>query len=703
MLQSMKIKPKIITSFLITGIIPFTIIAIIALQISEKALTKQAFNQLEAVREIKKVRITRVLSRMERDLTALANNNIAHNVYKKLLEYHNDPLLGPKNPHSDSYDTSTPEYRHLHDFDAKSMKEYTNYYGYKEVYMICAAHGHVMYRSNYAPDLGTNLVAGTYKNSSLAQLRKKVLRSGKVETIDFEPYAPDGGKQVGFLGVPLKNRVTGKTIGILAFSIPTAHIENVVNIRTGMGETGDTYFAGKNNGKITLKSSIPTITRKKPTITLGYEGSTDYIKKAINGETGSEISTDSLGDEILVTYAPLKTMGLNWAVISRINESEALAAVKQLTTYISIAVIVILASIVTYAWLTGSSLSNPINSMTAVMRKLAAKDKNIDIPHKDRKDEIGEMAAAVQVFKENMIKADELAEEQAEEQQARLKRSAFIEQLTQGFNNDVSGSLQTISSAATEMRATAENMSSTAEQTSGNSAAVAAASDEANANVSTVAAAAEELSASIAEINRQVTKSAEISKEAQDEAEKSGRMVSSLSKKAKKIGDVINIINDIAEQTNLLALNATIEAARAGEAGKGFAVVANEVKNLANQTAQATEEISKQIEAVQEETGNTVKSIEDILKIINEINGTSSEIADSIQEQNSSTKEIAANIQQTSQGVLEVSEKISGVSEGAQHTGRASEDVLAASKELSVLTETLGEQVNKFINNVTNA
>lgn len=700
---SLKIKSKMIIAFLITGIMPCLIIGLIAVHIAKQSLTEQAFNQLEAERGTKKDRIIRVFERMERDLKALSNNEIAYDVYFKLLKYHNDPELGPKNPDTDPLDVSTPQYKNIHMVEAQQMDEFTKYYGYEEVYMICAKHGHVMYRSTESDDLGTNLVAGPYKNTHLAKLREKVLASGKVEVVDFESYAPDKGKQVGFIGVPFKRKGTGTIIGVLAFAIPSKYIEDVVNMRVGLGDSGDTYFIAKHKGKTSLRSSIPSMTAKNPNLKLGYEVTTSYIEKALDGNTGRELLVDSVGNMVLVAYTPMSFNGLNWAVVSKINASEALKAVYDLQKYMLIAAAIILIVIIAYAVYTGNSISRPIREMTSIMSKLAAKDKSVKIPYSDRADEIGEMASAVQVFKDNMIKADELAEEQAIEQEKRHAHAKRIEKLTHEFSDDITSSLQTASSSATEMKATAEAMLSTAEQTASGSSAVVAATEEATSNISTVAAAAEELAASISEISNQVSQSSAITSEAQAKASASGEMINNLNAEAGKIGDVISIINDIADQTNLLALNATIEAARAGEAGKGFAVVASEVKNLANQTSRATEEISKQIEHVQNETGHAVASIEDILRIISRITETSSGIGSAVEEQNASTKEIASNIQQTSMGVREVSENILNVSEGAQETGRAAEDVLAASSELSRMTETLKERVDRFIYDIKNS
>ncbi|GIK98279.1 MAG: methyl-accepting chemotaxis protein [Alphaproteobacteria bacterium] len=348
-------------------------------------------------------------------------------------------------------------------------------------------------------------------------------------------------------------------------------------------------------------------------------------------------------------------------------------------------------------YLTTRAIVPPIHAMTATMGRLAEGDHGVEVPATERRDEIGVMAKAVLVFKENMIKAKELAAREAEAQKQREARARAIEKLTHDFDADVSMVLRTVASSATEMQATAQSMTATAEETSRQSTAVAAASEQASTNVQTVASAAEELSSSVAEIGRQVAQSTGIAGKAAAEAEITNARVQTLAEAAQKIGDVVNLINDIASQTNLLALNATIEAARAGEAGKGFAVVASEVKNLANQTAKATEEISAQIAEVQSSTTEAVTAIGGIAEVIREINEIATTIASAVDEQGAATQEIARNVQQAAQGTAEVSSNIVGVTEAATTTGAAAEQVLGVATELSQQSETLRGKVETFL------
>jgi methyl-accepting chemotaxis protein len=349
------------------------------------------------------------------------------------------------------------------------------------------------------------------------------------------------------------------------------------------------------------------------------------------------------------------------------------------------------------------SISVPLIGMTVAMQKLAGGDTSVAIPGIGQPTEIGAMAGAVQVFKENMIKADRLATEQEAERALREQRARRLDELTGGFEGKVGKLTSILSSAATGLQTTAQSMSATAEETSRQSMAVSSASEQASTNVQTVASASEELSASIQEIGRQVQRSSKIASQAVTDAHKTDATVRMLSEGAKKIGTVIELINAIASQTNLLALNATIEAARAGDAGRGFAVVASEVKSLARQTAKATEDVAGQIAAIQEATKEAVGAIDGISRTIGEISEIAASIAAAVEEQSAATREIARNVHEAARGTEEVSHNIATVKQAATDTGAAANQVLSAAGQLSEQAEQLNAEVGEFLQGVKDA
>ena len=351
-------------------------------------------------------------------------------------------------------------------------------------------------------------------------------------------------------------------------------------------------------------------------------------------------------------------------------------------------------------WSMIRSISRPITAMTAVMHRLADGNMAVEVPAAGRRDEIGLMASAVQVFKDNMIKAKELSEAQEAERMTKSKRATRLETLVSDFEQKAGQTVAMLAAAATEMEATAQAMSTTATNTNQQASNVASAADIASVGVQTVAAAAEQLSASINEINQQVSQSAQVSAKAVVGARRTNEVVQALAEGAKKIGEVVGLISSIAAQTNLLALNATIEAARAGDAGKGFAVVASEVKSLAQQTARATEAIGTQISQVQAATAEAVDAIRNISSLIEEVGMIANTIAAAVEEQGAATAEIAQNVQQTAASTNAVTSNITGVSQAANDTGAAAGQVLSAARDLSRQAEDLSRQVTSFVGEV---
>ena len=356
------------------------------------------------------------------------------------------------------------------------------------------------------------------------------------------------------------------------------------------------------------------------------------------------------------------------------------------------------------AFFIGRSIATPVTRITQVMGRLAEDDTDVEIGYTENRDEVGEMARAVQVFRDNAIEVKRLKAVQEEaDRKAAEDRAKMLADVAAQIEGNIGSIAQRMAAGATQVKSSAQQLSSNADQASSQSSMVASASEEASANVQTVASAAEELATSVSEISRQVVHSTEIARRAVQEVETTNTKVQGLARAADQIGAVVALISDIAEQTNLLALNATIEAARAGEAGKGFAVVASEVKSLATQTASATGEISSQVAEIQSATNEAIQAITAIGKVIDEINNTTSGIAAAVEEQGAATQEIARNVEEAASGTEDVTTNITGVAQSATDTNARARELLTASESMDQDSAELREQVVDLANRIRTA
>ena len=397
--------------------------------------------------------------------------------------------------------------------------------------------------------------------------------------------------------------------------------------------------------------------------------------------------------------AILQAQKIATADVSSLVGGEMFNADVQFARALGILVIALIA-VFAAIWVLSRQVLRPLAALQGAMGRLAERELATEIVGVGRRDEIGAMARAVKVFKDNMIRADELDAEREATRGAEQRRAARIEALVNAFQARIGDLVGMLASASTELEATAQSMATTATATHQQAATVASAAGQAGVGVQTVAAATDQLTASIGEINRQAVHSARMTEQATVTARRTDATVRALAEEAHKIEDVIGLITRIAAQTNLLALNATIEAARAGDAGKGFAVVASEVKGLAQQTGKATEQVSAQIGRIQTATEEAVAAITEIAGVVEEISHIVTAISAAVEEQGAATSEIARNVQQTAQATQEVTANINGVSQAANDTGAAANQVLGSAGHLARQTVGLSGAVAEFIREV---
>ena len=522
---------------------------------------------------------------------------------------------------------------------------------------------------------------------------------GAKRPILTETYERDGVRMVSMTHPIMRD---GKFLGAVVVDIS---LEEITKMVRGIKEMSRGYAILISNEDRLVVAGNPAFVGKKMVET--SKGVADKGPLFSSGKPFS-FAIENVTDNNRVYYyagTPFSVGNAQqvWKIVIIVPVDEMSKIVSDLTVSLTISSIILLVILFIAVVLVAHSIAKPIADMTSVMRRLADGDKTVQVPGAHRGDEIGKMAAAVNVFKKNAIEAERLTKEQVDLQDEREKRAAAIEKLTVSFDQSVSGVLNILAQAIEELETASMAMSEMAEQTADQSGRAVEETENAGSGVQSVAAAAEQLSASISEIRGQVARCTDAAQLASDEANQANETIIGLADSSDKIGAVVNLINEIASQTNLLALNATIEAARAGEAGKGFAVVANEVKLLASQTGKATEDIKSQIGAVQSAANHAVEAIGHIANRISQVREIAVTISSAVEEQSSATMRISDNMLNVSQATVKVKDSIDTVTHSANTTGETSANVLHQTKALSEQSEHLKGIVADFLNSVRSA
>lgn len=676
--------------------------------ISRSALDTAAQEKLEALAVARKNALGDYLGSIEQDLRNMAAHISTRDMLQSFKSSWNEMGTGAEQSLQTLYITDNPNptgqkenlddagdgssYSVIHAKFHPSVRTFLRERDYYDIFLF-DTEGNLVYSVFKELDYATNLVSGKWKKSGLGNVFRDARdnkKSGFITFDDFAPYAPSYGAPASFIASPVLS-TDGTFLGVVAFQMPINRINSVMQQKAGMGLSGETFIVGsdflmRSDSRFSKESTI-----------LKTKVDTATVKAALSGQSGVQVVPDYRGVPVYSAYQPINFYGARWAILAEIDEAEVLepvALMRNLMLAIVAAVVVVSAAI--GIWF-GLAIVRPLTQSVDSMTQLSDGNLETEIVVLDYNNAVGRISRALGDFRDKLIANREMEQQQARDRENNEKRAAFIAEKTAAFDEGVTKVISSVSSASSQMETTAITMSEAASEAEKQCNSVAAASEEASTNVQTVASAAEELSATIKEISSQVNKANEVSSNAVSETSSASEKVSGLAVSAQKIGEVLGIITDIAEQTNLLALNATIEAARAGDAGKGFAVVASEVKNLATQTAKATEEIGDQITGIQNATKETVAAIEGIGKVVNKVSEISTSIAASIEQQGVATQEIARNVEQAHLGTQQVSSNIVKVSEVTQETGVKSKEVLDSAGVLHAQANQLSEQVKQFL------
>lgn len=563
---------------------------------------------------------------------------------------------------------------------------------YYDIFLFDAS-GRNVYTVFKERDFGTQMANGRWKDSNLGELVRQVLAGpadAAPKMADFKAYGPSNDVPAGFVALPIKG-ADGRIKGVFAIQLSIGKLDKVMAPMPANGVTGENTLVGA-DGLVRNNSRF----EKEPTI-LKRKVDSEALIAAQSGQTGVGNGRNAAGVKSVVAYAPVEVMGVKFSILNDITKSEVGKPLNELLFYLALSVLAVFALAGFVGVWFSKTFTGPIDALTKTMGDLAAGNIKDEIAGTNREDELGDMAKAVGVFRESAIERIRLEGVTQEDTFVQTRRAQAIADATHDYERVAGDMLRAVAAAAAELEATSLTMSAAADRTNQMATSVAAAAEESTVSASHAAGSAESLTGSINTIQHNVSESGQVADEAVRLSADAQKAVGELANSAKRIGEVVELIKGIADQTNLLALNATIEAARAGEAGKGFAIVAQEVKNLASQTGNATEDIASQVGAIRGAVEGAVNAMARIEAVIQRINLNATMIGQSVDTQAQVSTAIASAISQVAVSSQSVSADVSLVTETASETGAAASQVLSASRELSMQASKLDHETMEFL------
>jgi methyl-accepting chemotaxis protein len=692
-----------------TTAVVVTALSLLFLKNEKDALSFAANARLNSLAEGRQMAMNNYLTAIENDIVLQAANPLVVTAVKNLSDswqklddaaataasYHGDPDLEKADDGSDFSAAHATVHSYLSKVAIQNL--------YLDLMIIDPA-GNIIYSASKLKDFGTNVNDGIAKDSGAQKIYKEISenpKADKINFVDFSTYAPADGLPTAFVGTPIMSSAD-EAVGMLVVQMPIDSINDIMQNKRGLGETGDAFLVGPD---MMLRSDSQAVRdaktgKIKPTL-LELKTDQPAIRKVF--ETSKEtdaLINDLVGRPAAASIHPLKIFGQKWALVTTISKTELNLPIVASQKMVLIASFILMVLAVMVGIMLARQIAGPINQLSVSMQAIADGDINAVLPTFARKDEVGDMARVLSVFRDNASERERLAQLQTDEANVRATRAAELERQIKTFETQVITSLDRSVGTAVELKASADQMTRMAEATTQRANDSAAISTQTTQNISTVAAAAEELAFSIEELRNQMLLAHNISDAARVESTAANAEVGSLSERSQKVGAVVQLISDIAEQTNLLALNATIEAARAGAAGKGFAVVASEVKSLASQTAHATGEISEQISQMQRASEHAVSAIGRISHTIIQISEIASTVASAVNQQSASTNEISSSAQGTAAGSQNLTEQMVSLVTVAGEARTAAVAVDQAASRVSDEATILRGEIESFLKSI---